>query len=170
MTTRDISDYDELMRGRLDILREHNLKLSDIQEVINTLNPLEGAREFLDELKSRFQVVILSDTFYEFAGPLMKKLGYPTLFCNSLIIDKNDNVSDYQIRMQDGKRHAVLSFRNLNFQVIATGDSYNDTTMLTEADLGILFRPSANVKAEFPQFPVAEDYSTMLTHIENFLD
>ncbi len=169
LTTRDISDYDVLMRGRLEILRQHNLKLRDIQEVIQTLDPLEGAAAFLDELKERYQVVILSDTFYEFAGPLMKKLGYPTLFCNSLVVDHEDNVTGYRIRMQDGKRHAVLSFRNLNFQVVATGDSYNDTTMLAEADLGILFRPSANVRKEFPQFPVAEDYATMLTHIETFV-
>jgi phosphoserine/homoserine phosphotransferase len=168
LTTRDISDYDVLMRGRLEILRENGLKLKDIQEVIATMDPLPGAAELLAHLRSKYQVVILSDTFYEFAGPFMEKLGRPAIFCNSLETDADDNVVDYHIRLQDGKRHATLAFKQLNFSVIATGDSYNDTTMLEQADLGVLFRPSQNVVDEFPQFPVAEDYATLLSHIESF--
>ncbi len=166
LTTRDIADYDQLMRGRLELLREHGLKLKDIQNVIAAMNPLDGAVEFLEELRSVYQVVILSDTYYEFAGPFMKKLGWPALFCNFLGTDDAGNVCSYHIRMQDGKRHAVLGFKQLNFKVIATGDSYNDTSMLAEADAGILFCPSNNVKREFPQFAVAEDYPTLRRHIE----
>ncbi len=158
LTTRDIPDYDELMRGRLKILDEHNLKLTDIQEVIGTLSPLEGAKEFLDWLKSEFQVIILSDTFYQFAGPLMEKLEHPTLFCNELIVNNDGCITNYRLRQPDGKTKAVTALKGLNFQVIAAGDSYNDTGMLKVADAGILFRPPDNVVEEFPQFPVTRTY------------
>ena len=158
LTTRDIPDYDELMRGRLKILDEHNLKLADIQEVIGTLSPLEGAKEFLDWLKSEFQVIILSDTFYQFAGPLMETLEHPTLFCNELIVNDDGCVTNYRLRQPDGKTKAVTALKGLNFQVIAAGDSYNDTGMLKIADAGILFRPPDNVIEEFPQFPVTHTY------------
>ena len=158
LTTRDIPDYDELMRGRLKILDEHNLKLADIQEVIGTLSPLEGAKEFLGWLKSEFQVIILSDTFYQFAGPLMEKLGHPTLFCNELIVNDDGCITNYRLRQPDGKTKAVTALKGLNFKVIAAGDSYNDTGMLKVADAGILFRPPDNVIEEFPQFPVTHTY------------
>ena len=158
LTTRDIPDYDELMRGRLKILDEHNLKLADIQEVIGTLSPLEGAKEFLGWLKSEFQVIILSDTFYQFAGPLMEKLEHPTLFCNELIVNNDGCITNYRLRQPDGKTKAVTALKGLNFQVIAAGDSYNDTGMLKVADAGILFRPPDNVIEEFPQFPVTRTY------------
>ncbi len=158
-TTRDIPDYDVLMQQRLRILSEHGLGVNEIQEVIGELTPLEGAPEFLDWLRERFQVVILSDTFYEFAKPLMGQLGNPTLFCHNLEIDEESGkIINYHLRMPDQKREAVKRFHELNFQVIATGDSYNDTTMLGEADQGILFCPPDNVIAEFPQFPVALNY------------
>ena len=158
LTTRDIPDYDELMRGRVKILDEHNLKLADIQEVIGTLSPLEGAKEFLGWLKSEFQVIILSDTFYQFAGPLMEKLEHPTLFCNELIVNNDGCITNYRLRQPDGKTKAVTALKGLNFQVIAAGDSYNDTGMLKVADAGILFRPPDNVVEEFPQFPVTRTY------------
>lgn len=168
LTTRDISDYSVLMKRRLEILKENGLKLRDIQAVIETMEPLPGALEYMDWLRERYQAIILSDTFYEFASPFMRKLGWPTLFCNSLVTDEQNNVIDYKMRILDGKRHAVLSLKNLNFDVIAMGDSYNDTSMLEEADLGILFRPSENVKREFPQFPVAEEYETVKSLISGF--
>jgi phosphoserine/homoserine phosphotransferase len=160
-TTRDIPDYDVLMQQRLRILDEHNLKLADIQEVIAGMGPMEGAHEFLDELRHTFQVIILSDTFYEFAAPLMKQLGHPTLFCHQLGIDAAGRVADYHLRMPDQKREAVKALHGLNFQVIAAGDSYNDTSMLAEADAGILFRPPQNVIDEFPQFPVTVNYGEL---------
>jgi phosphoserine/homoserine phosphotransferase len=168
LTTRDISDYSVLMKRRLEILKENGLKLRDIQAVIETMEPLPGALEYMDWLRERYQAIILSDTFYEFASPFMRKLGWPTLFCNSLVTDEQNNVIDYKMRILDGKRHAVLSLKNLNFDVIAMGDSYNDTSMLEEAGLGILFRPSENVKREFPQFPVAEEYETVKSLISGF--
>jgi len=158
LTTRDIPDYDILMRQRLQILKENNLGLPDIQAVIDKMDPLDGATDFIDWLRQRFQVIVLSDTFYEFAAPLMKKLGYPTLLCHQLKIDKNGFVIDYKLRMQDQKRRAVQAFKGLNFHVIAAGDSYNDTTMLSEAHSGILFCPPPNVIEEFPQFPVTWNY------------
>ncbi len=158
LTTRDIPDYDELMRGRLKILDENDLKLADIQDVINTLSPLEGASDFLNWLKSEFQVVILSDTFYQFVAPLMEKLDYPTLFCHELVIDDEGRIADYRLRQSDGKTKAVSALKSLNFKVIAAGDSYNDTGMLKEADAGILFCPPDNVINEFPQFPVTRNY------------
>ena len=158
LTTRDIPDYNELMQGRLKILDENNLKLKDIHEVISGISPLPGAKEFLSWLKSEFQVVILSDTFYEFAGPLMAQLDYPTLFCHSLVVDDDGRIANYQLRQSDGKTKAVRAFKRLNFKVIAAGDSYNDTGMLQEADGGILFCPPDNVIEEFPQFPVTRNY------------
>ncbi|RKX99466.1 MAG: bifunctional phosphoserine phosphatase/homoserine phosphotransferase ThrH [Spirochaetes bacterium] len=158
MTTRDEPDYDKLMKRRIKILEEHNLKLKDIQEVIESIEPLKGAEEYLNWVRMKTQAVILSDTFYEFAKPLMAKLNYPTLFCNSLIVDTDGNIVDYRLRIKDGKKKAVVAFKGLGFEVVAIGDSYNDTTMLAEADRGILFRPPENVIEEFPQFPVMQRY------------
>ncbi|HCP57453.1 MAG: bifunctional phosphoserine phosphatase/homoserine phosphotransferase ThrH [Pseudomonadaceae bacterium] len=160
-TTRDIPDYDVLMQQRLRILDEHGLKLSDIQEVIATLKPLEGAVEFVDWLRERFQVVILSDTFYEFSQPLMRQLSFPTLLCHKLITNEQDQVVSYQLRQKDPKRQSVLAFKSLYYRVIAAGDSYNDTTMLGEADAGILFHAPQNVIAEFPQFPAVHTYEDL---------
>jgi len=158
LTTREIPDYDELMQGRLKILNDNNLKLIDIQNVIKTLSPLSGAIDFLAWLKSEFQVIILSDTFYQFVEPLMKSLDYPTLFCNDLIVNSKGDITGYQLRQKDGKTKAVSALKKLNFKVIAAGDSYNDTGMLQEADAGILFCPPDNVIKEFPQFPVSRNY------------
>ena len=158
LTTRDIPDYDKLMQGRLKILNENNLKLVDIKNVIKTLTPLEGASDFLNWLKSEFQVIILSDTFYQFAGPLIESLGYPTLFCHELIVENDGKISGYNLRQKDGKTKSVSALKGLNFKVIAAGDSYNDIGMLQEADAGILFCPPDNVIKEFPQFPVSRDY------------
>ncbi len=160
-TTRDIADYDVLMQQRLRLLEEHQLGLPDIQEVIADMKPLPGAAEFLDWLRARFQVVILSDTFYEFAAPLMKQLGYPTLLCHKLDIDKQGKVVDYKLRQANPKRQAVLSFKSLYYRIIAAGDSYNDTTMLSEADAGILFHAPDNVIAEFPQFPAVHTFDDL---------
>ena len=158
LTTREIPDYDELMQGRLKILNDNNLKLIDIQNVIKTLSPLAGAIDFLAWLKSEFQVIILSDTFYQFVEPLMKSLDYPTLFCNDLIVNSKGDITGYQLRQKDGKTKAVSALKKLNFKVIAAGDSYNDTGMLQEADAGILFCPPDNVIKDFPQFPVSRNY------------
>ena len=160
-TTRDIPDYDELMTMRLDILRDNKLGIADIQDVIDGMDPLPGAAEALDWLRERFQVVILSDTFYEFAEPFMRKLGWPTILCHKLAIDGDGMITDYLIRQPDPKRASVKAFHSLKFRCIATGDSYNDTTMLSEADAGILFRPPQNVIDEFPQFPVANEYAEL---------
>ena len=165
LTTRDIADYDELMQHRLAILREHNLGLADIQSVIDDLRPLDGAIDFLQWLRSRSQVVILSDTFYEFAQPLMKQLGWPTLFCHRLQVDVHGQVTGYRLRQTDPKRHAVRALQSLNFQIIAAGDSYNDVSMLTEADAGILFNPPDRLIADYPHFPVATDYTRLSTAI-----
>lgn len=160
-TTRDEPDYDKLMRGRLAILDEHKLGLPDIQAVIAGMAPLEGAIGFLDWLRSRTQVIILSDTFAEFAKPLMEKLGWPTLFCHSLGVAASGRITGYRLRIEDGKRKAVESFRALNFRTVAAGDSYNDTTMLKAAHAGILFRPPQNVIDDFPQFPVTTTYEEL---------
>ncbi len=160
-TTRDIPDYDVLMRQRLELLRQHKLGLPDIQEVIATMQPLEGAPEFVAWLKDRFQVIILSDTFYEFSKPLMRQLDFPTLFCHRLIADEAGNIVDYKLRQKDPKRQSVKALHGLNFRVIASGDSYNDTSMLEEADAGILFCAPANVTAEFPQYPAVETYEAL---------
>ena len=157
-TTRDIPDYDVLMRQRLRILDEHGYGVNEIQEVIATLEPLPGAPEFLDWLRERFQVVILSDTFYEFAGPLMAQLGRPTLLCHKLVTDDAGKIVDYTLRQRDPKRQSVIALKSLYYRVIAAGDSYNDTTMLEEAHAGILFRAPANVVQEFPQYPLATTY------------
>ncbi|MCA0294916.1 MAG: bifunctional phosphoserine phosphatase/homoserine phosphotransferase ThrH [Actinobacteria bacterium] len=157
LTTRDIADYDELMRHRLRILDTHGIRLSQIQEVIAAMGPMPGAAGFLDWLRARFQVVILSDTFYEFAMPLMAQLGYPTLLCHRLQVH-DDRITGYTLRQPDSKRAAVRAFHHLNYRVVATGDSYNDVAMLAEADAGILFRPPSNVVAEFPRFGVVTDY------------
>ncbi len=165
LTTRDIPDYDELMRGRLKILAENKLGLPDIQEVISGIQPLPGAKDFLDWLKTEFQVIILSDTFYQFAGPLMAQLGHPTLFCHSLVVDGEGRITDYKLRQNDGKTQAVKALKGLNFKTVAAGDSYNDTGMLKEAHRGILFRPPDNVIREFPQFPVTRDYEEFRTEL-----
>jgi len=160
-TTRDIPDYDVLMSQRLEILREHGLGLPQIQEVIANLEPLDGAVEFVDWLRERFQVVILSDTFYEFSQPLMRQLGFPTLLCHKLAVASDGRVTDYRLRQANPKRQAVLAFKSLYYRVIAAGDSYNDTAMLTEADAGILFSAPDNVVAEFPQFPAVYGYANL---------
>jgi phosphoserine/homoserine phosphotransferase len=165
-TTRDEPDYDRLMRGRIALLERHRLGLADIQSVIAQMRPLEGAREFLDALRARTQVVVLSDTYYEFAMPLMQRLGFPTLFCHELVVDARGRVRDYRLRLRDQKRAAVAAFRALNFHTVAAGDSYNDVSMLAEAHAGILYRPPANVIAEFPQYPVARDYEELSFEIE----
>ncbi|MBK1715932.1 bifunctional phosphoserine phosphatase/homoserine phosphotransferase ThrH [Rubrivivax gelatinosus] len=165
-TTRDEPDYDRLMRWRLELLREHGLKLADIQQVIAGMAPLEGAREFLDELRTRYQVVILSDTFYEFADPLMRQLGRPTLFCHRLVVDADGFVADYKLRQPDQKRHAVNALKSLNFQVIAAGDSYNDTGMLGAADAGFFIHPPESIVAQFPQFPVNRNYAELKASID----
>ena len=161
ITTRDEPDYDILMKKRLGILEEHGLGLSDLQEVIAGLAPLEGAPAFVDWLRERFQVVILSDTFYEFAEPFMRQLDWPTLFCHRLETDDAGRVVQYHLRQADQKRKAVQALHRLEFRVIAAGDSYNDTSMLAAADAGILFRPPDNVIREFPQFPVTRTYEEL---------
>jgi phosphoserine / homoserine phosphotransferase len=164
-TTRDEPNYDKLMRGRIEILNREGLGLPDIQKVIEGMRPLDGAREFLDWLRGYCQVVILSDTYYQFAAPLMRQLGYPTLFCNELIVDDAGRVRDYRLRLREQKRESVRAFKRLKFHIIAAGDSYNDTAMLTEAHAGILFRPPANVSAEFPQFPKTKSYDELRAEI-----
>lgn len=161
LTTRDISDYDLLMKRRLKILARENLKIADIQNVIAGLNPLEGAVEFLDWLRSVTQVIIVSDTFVQFAGPLMKKLGSPTLFCHTLTIGPAGTVEGYNLRQKEGKKKAVIALKSLDYRVIAIGDSYNDIAMLKEAERGILFRPPANVVTEFPELPVTHKYGEL---------
>ncbi|HIG85000.1 MAG TPA: bifunctional phosphoserine phosphatase/homoserine phosphotransferase ThrH [Verrucomicrobia bacterium] len=160
-TTRDIPDYSELMRMRLNVCDQNGLTLKDISEVISNMLPLEGAEEFLSWLRERFQVVILSDTFYQFAYPLMKQLNFPALFCHNLEVDDNGRITDFKLRMKDQKKQAVKAFHSLGFQVIAVGDSYNDTAMLSEADKGILFCPPQNVIDEFHQFLITKDYSEL---------
>ncbi|WP_320824497.1 bifunctional phosphoserine phosphatase/homoserine phosphotransferase ThrH [Reinekea sp.] len=160
-TTRDIPDYDVLMRQRLAILRQHKLGLPEIQAVVATLSPLPGAPEFVDWLRERFQVVILSDTFYEFAQPLMRQLGFPTLLCHKLDVSATGEIVDYRIRQVDPKRCSIQAFHSLNYRCIAAGDSYNDTNMLSEAEAGILFNAPTNVIAEFPQFPAVTGYEAL---------
>jgi phosphoserine / homoserine phosphotransferase len=166
LTTRDISDYDVLMKKRLNILKENKLKLKDIQDVIDKMDPLPGALEFLDWMRSRTQVVIVSDTFVQFAGPLMKKLGYPTLFCHTLEVSENNSVIGYKLRQKEGKKKTIQALRSLKYNIIALGDSYNDITMLKEADLGILFCPPQNVIDEFPELPVTTDYEQVKQFLE----
>lgn len=170
LTTRDISDYDVLMKKRLAILDANQLKIQDIQQVIAGIEPLEGAIDFLNWLRTVTQVVIVSDTFVQFAKPLMLKLGWPTLLCHSLIIEPDGAVSGYKLRQQEGKKKIVQAFKGLNYSVIACGDSYNDIGMLKEADQGILFNPPDNVKAEYPEFPVVNNYHEMRKNMQNILD
>lgn len=165
-TTRDEPDYDKLMRYRLGLLAQHGLKLPDIQRVIGQLTPLPGAREFLDDLRQAYQVVILSDTFYEFAAPLMRQLGQPTLLCHRLVIDDSGQVVDYRLRQADPKRQAVQALRALNYKVIAAGDSYNDTSMLGAADAGFLIHPPPTIAADFPQFPAHDDLPSLRRSID----
>ncbi|MQY51916.1 bifunctional phosphoserine phosphatase/homoserine phosphotransferase ThrH [Rhodocyclus tenuis] len=165
-TTRDEPNYDTLMQYRLGILAQHGLGLPDIQKVIAEMGPMPGAREFLDALREDYQLVILSDTFYEFAHPLMRQLGWPTLFCHRLEADANGILVNYHLRMPDQKREAVKRFKELNFTVVAAGDSYNDTAMLGEAHGGILFHPPENVIREFPQYPVVRDYAALRAEID----
>lgn len=164
-TTRDEPDYDVLMRGRIELLNKHNLKLSDIQSVIGGLSLLDGAREFLDQLRTLTQVIILSDTFEEFAKPLMKQLNWPTIFCHKLEVE-NDRVVNYKLRQPDQKRRAVAALRSLNYHVIAAGDSFNDTTMLAEANVGFLFHSPEHIQKQFPQFPAVEEYDDLLNRIK----
>jgi phosphoserine / homoserine phosphotransferase len=165
-TTREEPDYDLLMRWRIGLLRQNGLKLADIQAVIAGMAPMPGAREFLDGLRERYQVVILSDTFYEFADPLMRQLGRPTLFCHRLIIDTEGFVADYKLRQPDQKRAAVNAFKSLNYRVFAAGDSYNDTAMLGAAEAGFLIHPPPKVVQQFPQFPVMRDYAQLRAAID----
>jgi len=160
-TTRDEPDYNILMRYRLDILNKNNLGLIEIQEVINTLSPLDGAKDFLDWLRERFQVVILSDTFYDFAQPLMRQLGYPALLCHQLHVGEDNKLIGYKLRQANPKRQAIVGFKSMYYRTIAAGDSYNDITMLIEADAGILFHAPQNVTKEFPQFPAVNDFSSL---------
>lgn len=165
-TTRDEPDYDKLMKFRLNLLRQHGLGLPDIQKVISEMGPMPGARAFLDNLRERYEVIILSDTFYEFAHPLMRQLGWPTLFCHSLEADADGMLVNYHLRMPDQKREAVKRLREMNFTVVAAGDSYNDTAMLGEANGGILFHPPENVIREFPQYPVTLNYDELRAEID----
>ncbi|MBK9306749.1 MAG: bifunctional phosphoserine phosphatase/homoserine phosphotransferase ThrH [Nitrospira sp.] len=167
VTTREMPDYDKLMGQRLKILDRHHLKINDIQAVIAKMGPLDGAGEFIAWLRERYQVVILSDTFYQFAEPLMRQLGFPTLFCNQLEIDRSGRIIAYHMRMVDPKRHAVAAFKSLNFRTIAAGDSYNDTAMLAEADAGFFFRPPEHLPKEFPQFPVTQTYDELQGRFES---
>jgi phosphoserine/homoserine phosphotransferase len=164
-TTRDEPDYDKLMRGRLAILDQHGIKLSDIQNVIGSLRPLPGAKEFLDELRSLVQVVILSDTFEQFAAPLLRQLNFPTLLCHRLVVE-DDRIVNYQLRIREQKREAVAAFRRMNYYVISAGDSYNDTAMLKEANTGFLIHAPENVKKEFPQFPAVESHAELIKLIK----
>ena len=166
LTTRDIADYDVLMKRRIRILEENGLKLPDIQRVIEGMDPLPGADIFLEKVRSAHQLVILSDTFTQFAGPLMKKLGWPTLLCNTLVVDNRQSVAGYKLRIADGKRRAVESFTSIGYDVIAAGDSYNDIGMLEAAKRGIFFRPPEAIKSGFPSFPTANDYDELYSAIQ----
>ncbi|MFH1155257.1 MAG: bifunctional phosphoserine phosphatase/homoserine phosphotransferase ThrH [Pseudomonadota bacterium] len=169
LTTRDISDYDVLMKRRLAILKEHNLKLRDITDVIDTIQPLDGAVEALDWIRERSQIIILSDTFEEFARPLLKKLGRPTLLCHNLTIDKAGAIAGYNLRIPNHKKLTATALKKLNYRVIAFGDSYNDTAMLKEADHGFLFRPPENVIREFPELPVTTTYDELKQMITSLM-
>jgi phosphoserine/homoserine phosphotransferase len=161
VTTREMPDYDRLMKQRLSILDEHNLKIGDIQDVIEKMGPLEGATDFVTWLRERCQVIILSDTFYQFALPLMRQLGFPTLFCNQLKIDSGGRIVNYHMRMHNQKQHSVAALKALNFFTMAAGDAYNDTAMLGEADAGFFFKPPDHLPKEFPQFPVTQTYAEL---------
>ena len=165
-TTRDEPDYDKLMRWRLGLLRQHGLKLADIQAVIGGMAPMDGAKDFLDDLRARYQVIILSDTFYEFADPMMRQLGRPTLFCHKLVVDSDGFVVDFKLRQPNPKFHAVNALKSLNYQVIAAGDSYNDTGMLGAADAGFFIHPPESILAQFPQYPVNRSYAELKANID----
>ena len=169
LTTRDVPDYDVLMKQRIAILKEHKLKLKDIQTVIAGMSPLEGAGEFVGAVKKEAQLIILSDTFTQFAAPLMAQLGYPTLFCNDLIVGADGMIEDYRLRIRDGKRKAVEALRSINLKVIAAGDSYNDLTMIRTADAGAFFRPPESITKENPDIPVFTDHSRFLEFIRDSL-
>ena len=169
LTTRDISDYNVLMKNRLKILKDHNISLHDIQATIRKMDLLPGAKEFMDWLRSVSQVLILSDTFIEFGQPFMEKLGFPTLLCHNLEVDNHGMISDYKLRIEDQKKKTVQAFKQMNYDIIAAGDSYNDTAMLQEASNGILFRPPQNVIEEFPQFPVVHDYDNFKALISKYI-
>ncbi len=169
LTTRDISDYDVLMKKRIAILKENGLKLKDIQNVIAGMRPLEGAAEFAAAVRNETQLIILSDTFTQFAAPLMKQLNFPTIFCNELITDENGTVTDYRLRIKAGKRRSVQALQSVNFSVLAAGDSYNDLSMIQTADAGAFFRPPQSIAAENPRIPVFTEYKEFLTFIRNFL-
>lgn len=167
ITTRDIPDFDQLMRRRLAILDERQITMRDLREVVGTLEPLPGAVEFINKLRASMQVIILSDTFEEFVPPLMEKLGYPTLFCNTLVIDGNDRIADYTLRQRDGKRHAVLALRSMNLEVYAAGDSYNDLSMIKEADRGAFFRAPETILSEQPDYPGLESYTELFDFLHS---
>jgi phosphoserine/homoserine phosphotransferase len=169
LTTRDVADYNVLMKQRIRILAEHGLKLKDIQNVIATIRPMNGAKEFLAWLKEITQVIIVSDTFAQFADPLMKQLDRPTLFCHKLVVDEHDNIIDYTLRQKDPKRKVVEALQSLRYEVIAFGDSYNDVTMLQQAEVGILFRPPQNVIDDYPKLPVVYDYQNLRKLLEQYL-
>ena len=169
LTTRDVSDYNVLMKKRLALLDEHGLKIDDIKKIIATMSPLDGALEFIDWLRTFTQIVVVSDTFVQFARPLMKKLGWPTLFCHRLSIDSDGLITGYVLRQNDSKREVAIALKNLNYFTIGIGDSYNDITMLKEVDSGILFRPPENVKNEFEEFPVSYSYDELKNKIEKIL-
>jgi len=169
LTTRDVSDYDVLMKGRIRILEERGLKLKDIQNVIAQIRPLDGALEFIAWLKERTQLIVVSDTFIQFADPLMKQLGRPTLFCHSLIIDENDRIVDYKLRQKDPKRKTVEALQGMNYQVIGMGDSYNDISMLKQSEVGILFRPPDNVVKDHPELQVVYDYEELKKILVNYV-
>lgn len=162
-TTRDEPDYDKLMRWRLEILKEHNLGLKEIQAVIERIEPLPGAKEFLDKLRSLTQVIIISDTFTQFAAPLMKKLGYPTLFCNSLVVEKSGEVTGFQMRCEQSKLTTVKALQSIGFQTVATGDSYNDLAMIRASKAGFLFRSTEKIKADNPDLPALETFDELLS-------
>ena len=170
LTTREVSDYDVLMKGRIDILQEHGLTLADIQDVIATIRPLEGAKDFLDELRSLAQVIILSDTFREFASPLMRQLGWPTIFCNSLIVDSDGMITGYSLRQNDGKRKAIEHLRGMGFRTFAAGDSYNDITMIRTADDGAFFRAPKEIADQYRGVECCDDYASFMKRIRKFVD
>ncbi len=168
-TTRDEPDYNLLMRSRMKILDQHGLKLHDIQEVIAQIEPLPGANEFIGWVKERTQLIVVSDTFIQFAEPLMRQLGRPTLFCHTLVMDETNRIIDYTLRQPDPKRKTVEAIQGLNYKVIAMGDSYNDISMLKQADIGILFRPPQNVISDYPEFPVVTDYLALKMILSSYL-
>ena len=165
-TTRDEPDYDKLMRGRLSVLKEHGLGLKEIQETIASIDPLPGAKEFLDELRSFAQVIIISDTFTEFAQPLMKKLGWPTIFCNSLVVAEDGEITDYKMRVENSKLTTVRALQSIGFETVASGDSYNDLGMILAGKSGFLFRTTEQIKADYPQIPALETYEELLNALK----